>query len=301
MLEFYSEEDEIYELRENQVRTELLSDAEAYGDERRSPLVHREPARAIDETELMPSEPVTVVLSQKGWVRAAKGHEVDPAGLSYKSGDGYLDHALGRSNQSVVFLDSHGRAYALPAHTLPSARSQGEPLTKRLSPPEQARFQAVLAGDPASRWVLASDAGYGFQVPLQELLSRNRSGKAVLTVPAGSAPLAPAPVPAEAQGAELAVASSDGRLLVFPLDELPEMARGKGNKLIGIPAQRLRERQEIVVAVAVLPAGAGLRVQAGKSGKRLGPSDLEPFRAARGRRGTPLPQGLRRLRGLAPE
>ncbi|MBK1727329.1 DNA topoisomerase IV subunit A [Halorhodospira neutriphila] len=285
-------------LRE-QVRTELLADAEAYGDERRSPLVHREPARAIDETELMPSEPITAVLSQKGWVRAAKGHEVDPVGLSYKSGDGYLDHAHGRSNQSVVFLDSHGRAYALPAHTLPSARSQGEPLTKRLSPPEQARFQAVLAGEAQGRWVLASDAGYGFQVPLQELLSRNRAGKAVLTVPAGSAPLAPAPVPAEAQGAELAVASSDGRLLVFPLEELPEMARGKGNKLIGIPAQRLRSREEVAVAVAVLPAGAGLYVAAGKSGKRLGAEQLEPFRAARGRRGVQLPQGLRRVARLA--
>ena len=286
-------------LRE-QVKTELLGDAEAYGDERRSPLVHREPARAMDETELMASEPVTVVLSEKGWVRAAKGHEVDPAGLSYKSGDGYLDHALGRSNQPAAFLDATGRAYALPAHTLPSARSQGEPLTKRLSPPEQAGFRAVLAGDPESRWLLASDAGYGFRVPLRELFSRNRAGKAVLNLPEGAGMMPPAAVPEAAEGAEVAVASSDGRLLVFPLEELPEMARGKGNKLIGIPAQRLRSREEIVVAVTVLPAGTGLRVHAGKSGKRLGPSDLAPFRATRGRRGTALPQGLRRLRGLAP-
>ncbi|MCG5527586.1 MULTISPECIES: DNA topoisomerase IV subunit A [Halorhodospira] len=284
-------------LRE-QVKSELLSDTEAHGDERRSPLVHRGPARAMDETELMPSEPVTVVLSEKGWVRAAKGHEVDPSGLSYKAGDGYLDHAPGRSNQPAVFLDSTGRAYAVPAHTLPSARSQGEPLTKRLTPPEKARFQSVLAGDPESRWLLASDAGYGFRVPLRELFSRNRAGKAVLTLPEGAAVLPPVALPAEADGAEVAVASSDGRLLVFPLEELPEMARGKGNKLIGIPAQRLRSREEVVVAVAVLPAGAALRVEAGKTGKRLSRDDLEAFRAARGRRGVQLPRGLRQARGL---
>ncbi|MFP4648623.1 MAG: DNA topoisomerase IV subunit A [Halorhodospira sp.] len=287
-------------LRE-QVKSELLSDAEAYADERRSPLVSRAPARAMDETELMPSEPVTVVLSEKGWVRAAKGHEVDPTALSYRSGDRYLDHALGRSNQPAVFLDTSGRAYALPAHTLPSARSQGEPLTKRLSPPEKARFQAVLAGEPESRWLLASDAGYGFVVPLRELFSRHRSGKAVLTLPDGAGGLPPVAVPAVDEAAEVAVASSDGRLLIFPLADLPEMARGKGNKLIGIPPQRLRTREEIVVAVAVLPAGAGLRIRAGKAGKRLASAELEPFRSARGRRGTQLPQGLRRVRGLGVE
>ena len=298
------ERDELYEtlgseeLLRERVKSELASDAEQYGDERRSPLVAREPARALDEAELMPSEAVTVVLSQKGWVRAAKGHEVDPAGMSYKSGDGYLDHALGRSNQQAAFLDSTGRSYALPAHSLPSARSQGEPLTKRLSPPESARFRAVLAGDPERHWLLASDAGFGFRVPLRELLSRNRSGKAILTLPDGAEVLPPAPVPEQESGAEVAVASSDGRLLLFPLEEVPELARGKGNKLLGIPAQRLRGREEIVVALAILPAGAGLRVHAGKSGKVLSSADLEPFRGARGRRGVALPRGLQRVHGL---
>ncbi len=287
-------------LRE-QVKQELLSDVENHGDERRSPLVNREPARAMDETELMPSEPVTVVLSTKGWVRAAKGHEVDPTSLSYRSGDGYLDHAAGRSNQPAVFLDSTGRAYALPAHSLPSARSQGEPLTKRLSPPEGARFQSVLAGESEARFLLASDAGYGFIVPLGELHSRNRAGKAVLTLPDGAAALPPLALPEERGEAELAVASSDGRLLLFPLESLPEMARGKGNKLIGIPAQRVRDREEIVVALAVVPPGAAVKVLAGGSGKRLTAEQLEPFRAARGRRGVQLPQGLRKIRGLEVE
>lgn len=289
--------DSAAKLRE-QVKIELEEDATKHGDERRSPLIEREPARAMDETEMMPAEPVTVVLSNKGWVRAAKGHEVDPEGLSYKSGDGYLDHALGRSNQPAVFLDSTGRAYALPAHTLPSARSQGEPLTKRLSPPEGARFQAVLAGESQTRFLLASDAGYGFTVGLEELFSRNRAGKAVLTLPHGSQALPPLRVPPACDDAEVAVLSSNGNLLLFSLAELPQIARGKGNKLIGIPAQRVRERQEIVVGLTVVPAGTKLRVVAGKSSKVLSGEQLEPFRAARGKRGTLLPRGLRRAERL---
>ncbi|MBK1734307.1 DNA topoisomerase IV subunit A [Halorhodospira abdelmalekii] len=284
-------------LRE-QVKGELLADAEAYGDERRSPLVERAPARALTESEVMPAEPVTVVLSQKGWVRAAKGHEVDPHGLSYKSGDDYLDHAYGRSNQPAIFLDSTGRAYALPAHTLPSARSQGEPLTKRLTPTEGARFRAVLAGEPQTRYVLASDAGYGFIATLADLNSRNRAGKAVLTLPQAAQVLMPLRVPPGSDDAELAVASSDGRLLLFPLSELPEMARGKGNKLLGIPPQRVRERQEIVIALAVVSAGASLVVVAGKTRKRLRGEQLTPFRGERGRRGVALPRGLRRVERL---
>ncbi|MCG5530611.1 DNA topoisomerase IV subunit A [Halorhodospira halochloris] len=285
------------ELRK-QVKTELEEDAATHGDERRSPLVEREQPRAMDETELMPAEPVTVVLSQKGWVRAAKGHEVDPEALSYKSGDGYLDHAQGRSNQPAVFLDSTGRAYALPAHTLPSARSQGEPLTKRLSPPEGAKFQAVLAGEAQSRFLLASDAGYGFIVSLGELFSRNRAGKAVLTLPHGAHVLAPVRVPLASEDAEVAVVSSNGNLLLFPLAELPEMARGKGNKLLGIPPQKVKERQEIVLAISVLPPESKLKVVAGKSEKIFSSAQLDPFRAERGKRGALLPRGLRRVERL---
>ena len=284
------------------VKSELQADAESHGDGRRSPLVVRGAARAMDETELMPSEPVTVVLSEKGWVRAAKGHDVDPAGLSYKAGDGYLGHAYGRSNHPAVFLDTTGRAYAVVAHQLPSARSQGEPLTRRFTPPDGARFEAVLADEPDVGYVLASDTGYGFVVRFRELISRNRAGKAVLTVPEGGRPLPPVRLmEGEAlEGAEVAVASSDGRLLVFSLADLPEMPRGKGNKLIGIPPERVKSREEVVVALTLLPAGAGLRVTAGGTGKVLAAAALDPFRAPRGRRGVYLPQGLRRVTGLAP-
>lgn len=292
-----------------QVKRELQEDVERYGDERRSRVVTRQAARAMDETELMPSEPVTVVLSEKAWVRAAKGHDVDPTTLSYKSGDGYLDHAAGRSNHPAVFLDSHGRAYALPAHTLPSARSQGEPLTRRLTPPEGARFHAVVAGEPDSAWLLASDRGYGFLVRFNELVSRNRAGKAVLNLDRDAVMLPPRAVPgtlptdgdAEASGLRVAVASSSGRLLMFPLEELPEMARGKGNKLMGIPKAALDDGSERVVGVAVLTAGASLRVEADKSTKVLAPRDLEAFVAARGRRGVTLPRGLQRVKRIAAE
>ncbi len=284
------------------VKRELKADAKTHGDDRRSPLVVRGAARAMDETELMPSEPVTIVLSEKGWVRAAKSHEVDPAGLSYKAGDGYFGHALGRSNQPAVFLDTTGRAYAVLAHQLPSARSQGEPLTRRFTPPDGARFDAVLADAPDAGYVLASDSGYGFVVRFRELISRNRAGKAVLTVPEGGRPLPPVRLPEgdALEGAEVAVASSDGRLLVFPLAELPEMPRGKGNKLIGIPPERVKSREEVVVALTLLPAGTGLRVTAGGAGKVLETSALDPFRAVRGRRGVQLPGGLRRVTALAP-
>ncbi|WP_440995252.1 DNA topoisomerase IV subunit A [Arhodomonas sp. SL1] len=281
------------------IQDELREDAEKYGDERRSPLVERASARALSETELVPSEPVTVVLSQKGWVRSAKGHEVDPERLSYKAGDGFQDAAAGRSNQLAVFLDDTGRSYSVPAHTLPSARGQGEPLTGRLSPPSGARFVYVLAGDPECRVVLATDHGYGFVTAMSNLYAKNRSGKAVLTVPGGAGVLPPAPVSDPAVD-RLAVATTAGRLLVFPLAELPELAKGKGNKLIGIPRERLAAGTERVAAMAVVPDGGGLVVVAGKRTLTLRPSDLEGYEGSRGRRGSTLPRGLQRVEGLRP-
>ena len=202
------------------IREELLKAAEEFGDDRRSRIVERAAAQAIDETELVVSEPMTVVLSQRGWVRAAKGHDLDPATLSYKTGDEFQAAARGRSTQQAVFLDSTGRAYSLLTHTLPSARGQGEPLSGRIDPPEGATFAGVLIGEPEDRWVVASDAGYGFVVKLEELHSRNRAGKAVLKVPEGSGVLAPSPVPAE-ENALLCAVSSDGKLLAFPVKDLP--------------------------------------------------------------------------------
>ena len=199
-------------------------------------------AQAIAETELVVSEPVTVVLSRSGWVRAAKGHELDPRTLSYKTGDEFRTSARGRSTQLAVFLDSTGRAYSLPAHTLPSARGQGEPLSGRLDPPDGATFPGVLIGEPDDRWVLASAAGYGFVVKLGELHSRNRAGKTILKVPDGSTVIAPVPVP-PGDDALLAAVNSDGRLLVFPVADLPELPRGKGNKIFGLSSKKIAARR----------------------------------------------------------
>jgi topoisomerase-4 subunit A len=275
------------------VRQELAADAEKYGDDRRSPIVERAAAEAMDETELAPSEPVTVVLSEKGWVRAAKGHEVDPAGLAYKAGDAYLHHARLRSNQPAVFLDSSGRSYALPAHSLPSARGQGEPLTGRLSPPSGAVFRAVLGGDPEQWYLLASDAGYGFRVRLQELVANKKAGKAVLSLPKHARVLPPAPISADTD--RLAAITNTGHLLVFPVTELPELVRGKGNKILGIPGKRAQARDEYLVTLACVPKGATLTVHSGKRYLNLKPSDLDAYRGDRGRRGNKLPRGFQNV------
>ncbi len=274
------------------VRSELVADAEKYGDERRSPLVEREGAQAMDETALLSSEPVLVVLSEKGWVRAAKGHEIDPSTLGYKAGDGFLAAAPARANQPVYFIDSHGRVYALPAHTLPSARGQGEPLTGRLNPPDGALFAGVMAGGDDTLWLLATDAGYGFVARLGELFTRNKAGKAVLTVPKGVSVLAPAPVGEAGDGLVVAV-TSEGHMLAFPLGELPQLARGKGIKLIGIP--KAKGGDERVLAVAVVPPGAALKIHAGQRHTMLKAKDLEHYSGERGRRGLKLPQGFRRV------
>ncbi len=275
------------------MRKELTAIAEKYGDDRRSPIVGREEAKAFSEVDLMSADPITVVLSEKGWIRAARGHEVDPAALSYKSGDRFKLAARGRSNQQAVILDSTGRAYTLPTHNLPSARGQGEPLTGRINPPSGAGFDGLLLGDPSQRCLLASDAGYGFITSLGDLHTKNRSGKAALTLPAGAR--AVCPVAVNEGAAWVAAVSNEGRLLVFPLSELPSLARGKGNKIISIPAARAREREEWVVAVTVLSDDDGLTVWAGKRHLTLKRSELDHYRGERGRRGNKLPRGFQRV------
>jgi topoisomerase-4 subunit A len=279
------------------VRDELLRDAEEFGDDRRSKIVERAAAQAIDETELVASEPVTVVLSQRGWVRSAKGHELDPASLSYKTGDAFQAAARGRSTQQAVFLDSTGRAYSLLAHTLPSARGQGEPLSGRIDPPEGATFAGVLIGEPDDRWVLASDAGYGFVVKLGELHSRNKAGKAVLKVPDGSGVLAPAPVPASEQ-ALLCAVSTDGKLLVFPVKDLPELPRGKGNKIFGLSSKKVESREEYLAAIAVVSPEQSLIVRSGERKMTLKFAELKDYRGERAQRGAVLPRGWRKVERL---
>jgi len=277
------------------IKSELQQDAETYGDERRSPLVERREARAFSEADLVSNDPVTVVLSEKGWVRAAKGHDIDPAGLNYKSGDRFAMAARGRNNQQAVFLDSTGRAYALMAHTLPSARGQGEPLTGHINPPAGATFAGLLMGEPDTRVLLATDAGYGFVTRLGNMISKNRSGKAVVSVPKGARVMPPLPVPETRETLYLAAISNEGRMLVFPLSELPELAKGKGNRIIAIPSARVQNREEFVVAVAVFAQGDQLEIRAGKRKMGLQFSDLEHYLGERGRRGHKLPRGLQRV------
>lgn len=279
------------------VRDEIIADAETFGDERRTRLVERAAAQAIAVEELVAAEPVTVVLSSRGWVRAAKGHEVDPYALSYKTGDEFRAAARGRSNQLAVFIDSTGRAYSLSAHTLPSARGQGEPVSGRLDPPDGATFEGVAIGEADDRWVMASRAGYGFVVRLGDLHSRNRAGKAVLKVPKGSGVLAPAAIP-EGDDPLLAAVNSDGRLLVFPVSDLPELPRGKGNKIFGIPAKKAASGEETLLAVAVVGPGQSLQVLSGERQMSIAYRNLDDYRGERGQRGALLPRGWRKVNGL---
>ena len=271
------------------IKGELLELAEAHGDERRTVLVEREAAQAMDESKLVASESVTVVLSERGWARAAKGHEVDVETLNYRAGDQYLAAALGRSNQSAIFMDSTGRAYSLAAHTLPSARGQGEPLSGRLKPPDGSSFRAVLLGAGEDKWVLASSAGYGFVVLLSDLHSRNKAGKAALTVPRGASVI-PAASLGE-NGSLLAAVSTDGRLLLFAVDEIPQLARGKGNKILGLPAKG----GEQMAGICVLAKNQSLKIVSGQRHMTLKPKDLDHYLATRGRRGTALPRGWRKV------
>ena len=282
------------------IKKELKADADEFGDERRSRLVEREAAVAIDETDMLPSEVLTVVLSQRGWVRAAKGGEIDAAGLNYKAGDGYLDSAITRSNQQAVFLDSTGRSYSLGAHTLPSARGQGEPLTGKLSPAGNAQFVATLGGDPEQWYLIASDAGYGFQIQLKDFLANKKAGKALLKLPKGAQVLKPRKIENPETDAVVAI-TNEGRMLKFPLTELPALSRGKGNKIIGIPGKRVESREEFVVAIAAVPENGKLTIFSGKRHMTLKHSDLEHFVGERGRRGSKLPRGFQRVEKVTVE
>lgn len=282
------------------VRKEILEDAEKYGDDRRSPIVARAEAKALSETELMPTEPVTVVLSEKGWVRCAKGHDIDATGLSYKAGDGFKASAPGRSNQYAVFIDSTGRSYSLTAHSLPSARGQGEPLTGRLTPPPGATFECVMLPEDSALYVIASDAGYGFVVKGEDLQAKNKAGKALLTLPNGAKVVAPKPVN-NLEDDWLAAVTTEGRLLLFKVTDLPQLGKGKGNKIIGIPGERVASREEYLTDLAVLPSGSSLVLQAGKRTLTLKADDLEHYKGERGRRGNKLPRGFQRVDQLLVE
>ncbi|MGA0055028.1 MAG: DNA topoisomerase IV subunit A [Steroidobacteraceae bacterium] len=280
------------------VGDELTADAEKYGDARRSKIVEREAAQAIDETALIANEPVTVVLSAGGWVRAAKGHEIDPRSLQYKTGDQYQGSARGMSLQQTVFLDTTGRTYCVPAHSLPSARGLGEPLSGRLNPPDGARFTGVMMGAEESLWLLMSDAGYGFTVRFKDLITDRKAGKAVLNVPENSYAIAPALVPSEKSLVCIAIVDADGengRLLAFPVSEVPEMPKGKGNKLFNIPTQLAKERAEVVVGAAVVEPGGSLIVYNDDRSKTYSFSELKEYQGSRAQRGAVITRGWRKV------
>ncbi|WP_101674734.1 DNA topoisomerase IV subunit A [Alloalcanivorax mobilis] len=282
------------------IAKELKEDAELYGDERRSPLVERGEAKALDEADLVGADPITVVLSEKGWVRAAKGHDVDATALSYKAGDQYLASAPGKSNQQVCFLDSTGRSYSLAAHALPSARGQGEPLSGRVSPPSGASFVAALMGKDKDTYLMSTDAGYGFVVRYQDLIANKKAGKTVLSVPRGARVHAPRAIRSVEQDL-IALVSNEGRLLVFPAADLPEMSRGKGNKMMAIPSARVADRVEFVQDLQVLGPRDTLVIHAGRRHLSLKPADLEHYFGERGRRGAKLPRGFQNVEIMAVE
>lgn len=272
------------------IKKEIQEDAKKYASPRMSQLVEREEAKAISESEMTPAEPVTVILSEMGWVRCAKGHDIDPAGLSYKAGDKYLAHACGKSNQPVIFIDSTGRSYALDPLSLPSARSQGEPLTGKLTLPAGATIEQVIMEPEKQELLMASDAGYGFICKFEDLIARNKAGKALISLPENAKVLKPEKL---SESASLLVSlTSAGRMLIFPVRDLPALSKGKGNKIINIPAANAKARSELLVKLFLISEQASLEFHSGKRKITLKPEDLQKFRAERGRKGSQLPRGL---------
>ena len=273
------------------IKKEIQADAKTFASPRRSPLVERAEAKAISESELTPTEDVTVILSEKGWVRCAKGHDIDVQALSYRAGDGYLAHVRGRSNQPVVFLDSTGRAYTLDANSLPSARSQGEPITGKISLPESATVQHVLMANMDAQILMASDSGYGFICQFEDLVSRNKAGKAVISLTENAQVLAPQYIEAN-EDISLVAMSNVGRMLVFPITELPTLSKGKGNKIINISAAAAKAGTELLTRLLLIKPTSSLVFISGKRKITLKPSDIDNYRGERARKGSQLVRGL---------
>lgn len=279
------------------MKNELKEDAEKFGDDRRSKIVVRQEAQAIKETDMMPTEALTVVLSNKGWVRAAKGHDIEADKLNYKVDDYCQSYARGKSNQMSIFADTTGRTYSLATHSLPSARGQGEPVSGRVNPPPGARFTTVVIDSDEQNYLFASDAGYGFVVQQPDLITKNRNGKAVLKVPKGGEAL-PLVRVNNLNTDRIAAVTNEGRMLVFPVKDLPAMAKGKGNKIISIPTDRAASREELMVGAVVLDKKQSLKVISGKRHITLKPADLDHYQGERARRGNKLPRGYQKVTAI---
>lgn len=282
------------------IKKEIQADAKAYGDERRSPLREREEAKALSEHEILPSEPITVVLSEMGWVRSAKGHDIEPSNLNYKAGDSFKGAARGKTNQPVVFLDTTGRSYSVDPLELPSARSQGEPLTGRLSLPPGATVEHVLMAQDEQKYLMASDAGYGFICTFNDLVTKNKTGKALINLPDNAKILTPIEINNEQEDVLLAITKA-GRMLMFSVADLPQLSKGKGNKIINITGAQAASGEDLLVWLLVLPAQASITLYFGKRKLRLKSEELQKYRAERGRRGTSLPRGLHNIERIEVE
>jgi topoisomerase-4 subunit A len=276
------------------MKKEILEAAALYGDDRRSRLVERSESKALTEKDLVPSEQVTVVVSEKGWARCAKGHDIDPTSLSYKAGDSYLCASKGRSNRPVVFIGSDGRAFTTDAHTLPTARSQGEPLTGRFNISPGKAFVHSLMSDDDAKYLLVSDAGYGFVSSFADMVSRNKNGKALISLPEAAKVMMPTYIN-DIENDNCLTITSEGRMLVFPVKNLPVLSKGKGNKIINIPSARSKTREEFVSLLCIIPEGTAITLYAGKRKLTLKSADIEHYKGERGRRGNKLPRGLQRV------
>nr|ELR5038170.1 DNA topoisomerase IV subunit A [Providencia stuartii]ELR5081083.1 DNA topoisomerase IV subunit A [Providencia stuartii] len=284
----------------NLIKKEIQADAKAYGDDRRSPLHEREEAKALSEHEILPSEPVTVVLSEMGWVRSAKGHDIEPSNLNYKAGDNFKGAARGKTNQPAVFLDTTGRSYSVDPLELPSARSQGEPLTGRLSLPPGATVEHVLMAQDEQKYLMASDAGYGFICTFNDLVTKNKTGKALINLPDNAKILAPIELNNEQEDMLLAITKA-GRMLMFPVSDLPQLSKGKGNKIINITGAQAASGEDLLVWLLVLPAQSSITLYFGKRKLKFKAEELQKYRAERGRRGTSLPRGLHNIERIEVE
>lgn len=273
----------------NLVINELKEDAKKFGDERRSAIVQRAEAVQIKEQDLMPAEAVTVVLSEAGWIRAAKGAEVDAENLNYRAGDQYLSHAVGKSNQRVYVIDQTGRSYALPINSLPSARGLGEPLSSKLSPANGVAFTQVLIAEDQQELLAASSAGYGFKTQANALDTNAKAGKAFLSIPDQAQALPLIPIQ---QKSHVALLSSSGRVLIVDLQELPVLNKGKGNKLIQL------QDNEIVVDMQLLNLSDVIQVVAGQQQLKLKGDDLQKYLGKRAAKGQLLPRGYQKANKL---
>ncbi|MEQ4732934.1 MULTISPECIES: DNA topoisomerase IV subunit A [Providencia] len=276
------------------IKKEIQADAKDYGDDRRSPLHEREEAKAMSEHEILPSEPITVVLSDMGWVRSAKGHDIEPTNLNYKAGDGFKGAARGKSNQAAVFLDTTGRSYSVDPLELPSARSQGEPLTGKLTLPPGASIEHVLMAPDEQKYLMASDAGYGFICTFNDLVTKNKTGKALISLPENAKVLAPIELHNEQEDLLLAITKA-GRMLIFPVADLPQLSKGKGNKIINIAGAQAATGDDLLTWLMILPVGASMTLHFGKRKLKFKAEDLQKYRSERGRKGTSLPRGMHNI------